>query len=108
MHKMIAVLSVLTMGQAMAADVSPTIQRGSTQPLGPQTLTRPAATLTFSNNWEDRPLLVITADGVVTRGGVPLDELPPAEQIAAMCAALSSLALNGAGVTVRRCGKPAP
>ena len=93
MHKAIAVISALMMGQATAAEW------GSMQPLGAQTFMRPATNLTFSNN------LVITADGVVT---VPLDELTPAEQIEAMCAALSSLALGVAGVSVKRCGKPAP
>lgn len=51
--------------------------------------------------------LVITSEGVVQNAdGVPLDTLPPAEQIATMCAALAVMAKSSAGIDIQRCGRP--
>lgn len=60
--------------------------------------------LSFSS--QDSVLLVINKDGTVTTSdGTPIDELPPAQQIDSLCAAISSLA-KGYGIDVKRCGKP--
>lgn len=52
-------------------------------------------------------VLVVTTEGVVQdHDGKPIDELPPAQQIEVLCAAISRLAVAYVDVEVIRCGKP--
>lgn len=68
------------------------------------TFVTPPATSSLTIGGEK--VIIITQDGVVRNGSnVPLDELPPAEQLETMCAAISHLARHYTGVEVTRCGK---
>lgn len=95
------VLAVLTMS-AMADDVP-----SATGPIDTQTNIVKTVPFKKSLTFGGDSVLVVTTEGVVQdHDGKPIDELPPAQQIEVLCAAISRLAVAYVDVEVIRCGKP--